>query len=295
MYVVVVIHTCNDRALIAIRSSKDTMPQQQSLLAAFSCTIVLRARCCWVIEVKLDAICALTTFIIYLYFYLSSFFFFPRRYIMESVDTHPCNKLFPKAAPDNDQACGYFRIRELSTGKVVSNVSQSIGHNFCSALADHKRDTLWVFCSAFARRNKLNPGPCAHGYNGCYVGGWKTKLSGDLNTWSRTAKVLTLPGGMGMANNDATLVSGAAAVAAALIPGAAPPHQAVMIIEGRGNWSRGVPYPEFAINTGTVRKALERERTLMREFSRRTPSVSSRKVALYFIEMHADVRNRGGS
>eukprot|EP00729_Bicosta_minor_P017154 gene17154-8998_t len=147
-------------------------------------------------------------------------------YIMESVDTHPCNKLFPKAAPDNDQACGYFRIRELSTGKVVSNVSQSIGHNFCSALADHKRDTLWVFCSAFARRNKLNPGPCAHGYNGCYVGGWKTKLSGDLNTWSRTAKVLTLPGGMGMANNDATLVSGAAAVAAALIPGAAPPHQA---------------------------------------------------------------------
>ena len=202
---------------------------------------------------------------------------------MESVDTHPCNKLFPKAAPDNDQACGYFRIRELSTGKVVSNVSQSIGHNFCSALADHKRDTLWVFCSAFARRNKLNPGPCAHGYNGCYVGGWKTKLSGDLNTWSRTAKVLTLPGGMGMANNDATLVSGAAAVAAALIPGAAPPHQAVMIIEGRGNWSRGVPYPEFAINTGTVRKALEREdteRTLMRGFSRRTPSVSSLSLSL---------------
>ena len=172
---------------------------------------------------------------------------------MESVATHPCNRLFPIAAKGNKQACSYFRIRELLTGRIIANVSQSIDHDFCSALADHGRDTLWVFCSAFGRRNKLHPGPCqaSGGYAGCYVGAWRTKLSGDLTNWSPTMKALTLPIGMGMANNDVTLVSGPAARAAAKLPGAAPLHQAVMIIEGRGNWSRGVHYPEFAINIGT--------------------------------------------
>jgi hypothetical protein len=44
--------------------------------------------------------------------------------------------------------------------------TQAIDHDFCSALADHERDTLWVFCSAFGRRNKLHPGPCSKGYDG---------------------------------------------------------------------------------------------------------------------------------
>jgi len=45
-------------------------------------------------------------------------------HIMESVDTHPCNRLFPHSG--NSQACSYFRIRELSssTGKIVANVSE---------------------------------------------------------------------------------------------------------------------------------------------------------------------------
>lgn len=166
-------------------------------------------------------------------------------YIMESVATHPCNKLFPVAGAGNSGACSYFRIRELRTGRIVSNVSHAIDHDFCSAVADHARDTLWVFCAAFGRRNKLHPGPCSKGYDGCYVGAWKTKLSGDLDSWSPTAKALTLFPGMGMANNDVTLATGR-------LPGVAEPHQAVMIIEAdRGNWSRGHTYPEFAINTGS--------------------------------------------
>ena len=133
-------------------------------------------------------------------------------YIMESVATHPCRRLFPAVAPGNAQACSYFRIRELLTGRIVANISESIDHDFCSAVADHGRDTLWVFCSAFGRRNKAQPGPCqqAGGYSGCYVGAWKTKLSGDLASWTPTAKALTLPAGMGMANNAVTLVSGTA-------------------------------------------------------------------------------------
>ena len=175
-------------------------------------------------------------------------------YMMESVVTHPCEKLFPIAGKGNTQPCSYFRIRDMASGRIVSNVSAAIDHDFCSALADHARDTLWVFCSAFGRRNKLHPGPCqaSGGYSGCYVGAWRTRLSGDLNSWSATAKALTLPAGMGMANNDVTLVTGDAARVAALMPGAAPAHQAAMIIEGRGNWSRGAHYPQFAVNTGTT-------------------------------------------
>ena len=170
---------------------------------------------------------------------------------MESVATHPCSKLFPVAGSGNSQACSYFRIRELATGLIVSNVSEAIDHDFCSALADHSTDTLWVFCSAFGRRNKLHPGPCSHGYDGCYVGAWKTKLSGDLNSWSKTAHAVTLPAGMGMANNDVTLVHGAAArAAAARMHAPLPAHQAVMIIEAdRGNWTNR-SYPSLAINTG---------------------------------------------
>ena len=173
-----------------------------------------------------------------------------KMHIMESVATHPCSRLFPSSG--SSQACSYFRIRELATGKIVANVSEAIDHDFCSALADHERDALWVFCSAFGRRNKTHPGPCSAGFDGCYVGAWKTKLSGDFSTWTRTAKAVTLPLGAGMANNDATLVSGPLAAAQALAPGPGlPAHQAAMILEtDRGNWSNR-SYPQFAINTGT--------------------------------------------
>jgi len=175
-----------------------------------------------------------------------------KMHIMESVATHPCSRLFPRSG--SSQACSYFRIRELATGKIVANVSEAIDHDFCSALADHERDALWVFCSAFGRRNKAHPGPCSAGFDGCYVGAWKTRLSGDFSTWTPTAKAVALPLGVGMANNDATLVSGAlaAARARALAPGVGlPAHQAVMILEtDRGTWANR-SYPQFAINVGT--------------------------------------------
>ena len=95
-------------------------------------------------------------------------------------------------------------------------MSESIDHDFCSALADHGRDALWVFCSAFGRRNKLHPGPCSAGFDGCYVGAWMTRLSGDFSTWTPTAKAVTLAAGAGMANNDVTLVSGALAASVPL-------------------------------------------------------------------------------
>jgi hypothetical protein len=137
----------------------------------------------------------------------------------------------------------------METGRVIANVSQSIDHDFCSAAVDHARNTIWVFCSAFGRRNKEHPGPCSDGiYKGCYVGAWKASLT-DLTTWSTTAKSLTLPDGVGMANNDVTFVSGSKAAAQAKLPGAAPAHQAAMIIEqDRGNRTGKI---QFAVNTGT--------------------------------------------
>jgi len=169
-------------------------------------------------------------------------------HIMESVIARHCEDLFPHANRTGE--CSYFRIRDLASGTILANVSGSIDFNFCSALADHDRDALWVFCSAFGRYNKANPGPCSHGYDNCYVGTWKTKLSGDFSSWTPTARSVTLPAGVGMANNDVTLVSGKHAAARAAEAGL-PPYQAVMILEtDRGNWSNHT-YPEFAINTGS--------------------------------------------
>jgi hypothetical protein len=170
-----------------------------------------------------------------------------KMFMMQSVNTHPCSRLFPSST--NTGACSYFRIVEMETGAVVANVSQSIDHDFCSAAVDHTRNTIWVFCSAFGRRNKKHPGPCSDGtYKGCYVGAWKASLN-DLTSWSATAKSLTLPDGVGMANNDVTFVSGPKAIALAALPREAPAHQAVMIIEqDRGDRTGKI---QFAVNTGT--------------------------------------------
>jgi len=171
-------------------------------------------------------------------------------YLMESA-SHGLDDVFPgvyntTAQGDNS----YFRLREFKTGLILSNVTQSIGHSFCAAVADHARRQLWVFCGANARGNKLNPGPCGSSpRRGCYVGAWNASFD-DLSTWSPTRKALTLPDGMSLFNNDVALVHGVAAAASFALPGAAPPHQAAMVIEGRSD--KGVPRPgPFAVNTGT--------------------------------------------
>lgn len=171
-------------------------------------------------------------------------------YLMES-HSHGLDDVFPgqynsSAQGDNS----FFRLRNFKTGITVANVSQSIGHSFCAAVADHERRQVWVFCSANARGNKLNPGRCgATPRRGCYVGAWNASFD-DLTSWSPTRKALVLPAGTSLFNNDVALVRGAAAAAAAALPGAAPPHQAAMIIEGRADKGVARPGP-FAINTGT--------------------------------------------
>ena len=172
-------------------------------------------------------------------------------YLMES-HSHGMDDVFP---PDvyNSSTQGdnsFFRLRNFKTGIIIANVSQSIGHSFCAAAADHERRQLWVFCGANARGNKLNPGPCGTTpRRGCYVGAWNASFD-DLTSWSPTRKALVLPDGTSLFNNDVALVRGAAAAAAAAtLAGAAPPHQAVMIIEGRADKGVARPGP-FAVNTG---------------------------------------------
>lgn len=60
---------------------------------------------------------------------------------------------------------------------------------------------LWVFCSANARGNKINGGPCSS-RSGCYVGVWNASFD-SLSTWAATRKALVLPDGTSLFNNDA--------------------------------------------------------------------------------------------
>lgn len=141
---------------------------------------------------------------------------------------------------------------QQTTGIVIANVSDSLQHSFCAALADHGRRQMWVFCSAHARNNKQFPGPCdKKPYRGCYVGAWNASFD-HLDEFSPMRKALVLPDGHALFNNDVALVFGEAAAKAAKAPGAAPAHQAVMIMEGREEDPHTYPpLSPFAVNTGT--------------------------------------------
>eukprot|EP00054_Salpingoeca_dolichothecata_P026267 m.186962 g.186962 ORF g.186962 m.186962 type:complete len:351 (+) comp25607_c0_seq4:185-1237(+) len=163
-------------------------------------------------------------------------------YMMESTG-HSCDVVFPGYNSTLLGDCSYFRIRNMTSGRIIANVSQSLGHSFFAASYDHERETLWVFGSAHARNNKLHPGPCDIApHKGCYVGAWSSK---DLTTWSATAKALTLPDGYSFYNNDVTFVR-------KMSPDSdLPKHQAVMILEWRQDDPHHFPHPSpFAINTG---------------------------------------------
>ena len=103
----------------------------------------------------------------------------------------------------------YFRIADLQTGRILVNVSESIGHAFFSAVVDDARGVVWVFGAAH-HRGWDNKGPCddnsAKGgapATGCYVGVWN---STDLLHWSNTSKSVIFPGANYTQNNDVTLV-----------------------------------------------------------------------------------------
>ena len=60
-------------------------------------------------------------------------------YLMESHG-HGLDAVFPGVYNSTTQGDNsFFRIRDFKTGYVVANVSQSIGHSFCAAVADHSR------------------------------------------------------------------------------------------------------------------------------------------------------------
>jgi hypothetical protein len=50
--------------------------------------------------------------------------------------------------------------RNVTTGLVIANVSESLRHSFFAAVADHNRRIVWVFGSAHARGNKIKPNLC---------------------------------------------------------------------------------------------------------------------------------------
>eukprot|EP01043_Picozoa_sp_COSAG02_P011603 COSAG02_NODE_430_length_22462_cov_52.755042_9_plen_666_part_00 len=165
-----------------------------------------------------------------------------RMYVMESVEGD--GNFFNKTT----QGGSYFRITDLTTGIVLRNVSESIGHAFFSAVVDDERGVVWVFGAAH-HRGWDNLGPCDDNSKtggspakGCYVGAWK---SSDLTNWSKTFKTVTFPDGNYTQNNDVTWVRPSYFDWEARHGRALPRHQAAMALEAEGG-NFGV-----AINIGT--------------------------------------------
>ena len=145
---------------------------------------------------------------------------------------------------------GYFRIRELHSGAVISSVSSSINHSFFSAAVDYSRDVVWVFGSAHNRVTR--DAPCDT-HEGCYMGIWH---SSDLLAWTKGPALMRgsfdefVP-----LNVDVDFVvvkrqQGEGEFPPSLLPA----HQAVMMIEASPPYTPKSGHSQsrtFAINTGT--------------------------------------------
>eukprot|EP01052_Picozoa_sp_SAG31_P031660 SAG31_NODE_3377_length_4345_cov_2.113048_3_plen_599_part_01 len=161
------------------------------------------------------------------------------------------------------ESCGstdvgtHFRIRKLSTGQIISNVTQSGGHSFFSAQVDNVHGKVWVFGIAHNRHghagdpkfpnNKVNR--CDRTpYTGCYIGAWS---STDMVHWTKTVQAVHLPEGSTIGNNAVAMVT------SDKYDHTLPKHQAIMAVEMA---DCAGPYPQcmqteekycFAVNTGT--------------------------------------------
>ena len=174
-------------------------------------------------------------------------------FMMESHG-HNCDPIFPGYNSTVDGDCTFFRIRNMATGIVVANVSESLYHSFFSAVVDYTtkpgKPTLWVFGPAHARGNKVKPGPCDGNGNwsGCYIGGWK---STDLIHWSAVAKAVPLPDHFASFNVRATMVpGGGGGIGSDEALHALPKHQAAMVIEPRSDYAFRNASFRYAINIG---------------------------------------------
>ena len=136
---------------------------------------------------------------------------------------------------------GYFRIRDLGSGVVVSSIGSSVNHSFFSAAVDYSRDRVWVFGSAHDRVTRDALCDMKPNHSGCYIGVWS---SSDLRQWHRgpplfQGSFITYD----PLNVDVDFVQSASGSSP---PGPLPTHQAVMMIESVGHNAS-----QFAINTGT--------------------------------------------
>ena len=64
----------------------------------------------------------------------------------------------------------YIRIRDLSTGAIVSNISTSIGFGFGAAFVDYDHERLWISATANDRAGHNSPRP--YGPNHTHCGHW---------------------------------------------------------------------------------------------------------------------------
>lgn len=105
----------------------------------------------------------------------------------------------------------YFRVRDFSTGAVISNISLSIGFGFGSGFVDHAEARFWIFGTPHDRCNH----PVMNSTDGVYAF-W----SDDLLSWQRARTDVAWSG----PNTDVGRVYGS--------PPGLPPHRYVMITEG---------------------------------------------------------------
>ena len=121
----------------------------------------------------------------------------------------------------------YVRIREFASGRLVANVTESIGTSFVSAFVDHDQpggDVLWLSAN---NDDRCNHGPVGRRRQANFPSqiGVLSLSSRDLKTFS----VAMAAPGVGTCNTEVARVSSVA-------PGL-PPHKYVMIVE---HFARGM-------------------------------------------------------
>lgn len=135
---------------------------------------------------------------------------------------------------------GYFRIRDLGSGEVISSVGSSVNHSFFSAAVDYARDKVWVFGSAHDRVTRDAPCDMKPNHHDCYIGVWS---SSDLLKWRRGPPLFQ---GSFITYDPLNVDVDFVQLSDSSSPGPLPTHQAVMMIESTGHNAS-----QFAINTGT--------------------------------------------
>lgn len=153
----------------------------------------------------------------------SIFYFNHTLYLLENI---PCSYWdhagiwFPQTYGNHS----YARVRELNSGRVVANISSSVGFGFLSAFVDYEFDRVWFFGVEADR--------CVGNGNAKQVWAWQ---STDLLHWQRT---MVYNFGQLTHNIQVTAVtappspsSAQARANAARRQQALPPHRYAMVLE----------------------------------------------------------------